>query len=147
MRFAFAAKQHPTQAGLALVVWAVASAASRHRRVSRRAPWNGGIVRLRPDLTYTATTFSSPVRVLFHAVFNPQVARKEERQGAFLTARTHDEVHIDIVDRLVFRPGTEVAQRIARWLALMHHGKVTVYAAYVLVALVVVMLAAVASLS
>ena len=130
-----------------LVVWAVASAVRRRRRVSRRAPWNGGILRLQPEMTYTATTFSSPVRVLFHAIFNPQVARKEERQGAFLTARTHNEVHIDIVDRLFFRPGTEVAQGIARWLARMHHGKVTVYAAYVLVALVVVTLAAVASLS
>ena len=129
-----------------LVVWAVACAVRRRRRVSRRAPWNGGIVRLQPEMTYTATTFSSPVRVLFHAVFDPEVAREEQRQGAFLTARTHDEVRIHVVDRLFFRPGTEVAQGIARWLARMHHGKVTVYAAYVLVALIVVMLAAVASL-
>ncbi|MEO8993795.1 MAG: proton-conducting transporter membrane subunit [Rhodanobacter sp.] len=129
-----------------LVVWAVASGVRRRRRLSRRAPWNGGIVRLLPEMTYTATTFSSPVRVLFHAVFDPEVAREEERQGAFLTARTHHEVRVHVVDRLFFRPGTEAFQAIARWLARMHHGKITGYAAYVLGALVVVMLAAVASL-
>ena len=130
-----------------LVVWAVAHGVRRRRRISWRSPWNGGIVRLRPEMTYTATTFSSPVRVLFHAVFNPEVAREEERQGAFLTARTHHEIHIHVVDRLLIHPGTAVTQATARLLARMHHGKVTVYAAYVLGTLVVVMLAAAATLA
>ena len=130
-----------------LMVWAVATGVRRHRKVSRRAPWNGGIVKLRPEMTYTATTFSSPVRVLFDSVFNPTVAREEERQGAFLTARTHQEVRVDVVDRLLFRPATKAAQTTARRLARMHHGKVTTYAAYVLIALVVVLLAVAVTLS
>ena len=39
-------------------------------------------------MSYTATTFAAPVRVLFDALFDPDVAREEQRQGAFLTA--HD---------------------------------------------------------
>ena len=125
---------------LLLVVWVVAHGLRRHRRVTRRAPWNGGIVRLRPEMTYTATAYSAPVRVLFHAVFDPEVARGEQRQGAFLTAHTHHEVRVNVVDRVVIRPAVEAAQRIANHLAELHHGKVTAYAAYVLAALVAVVL-------
>ena len=124
-----------------LIVWAVTRGVRRHRRVSRRVPWNGGIVRLRPEMTYTATAFSAPVRVLFQAVFDPVVAREEERQGAFVTAHAHLETRINVVDRLFIRPAVEAAQRVAGRLAELHHGKVTAYAAYMLATLVVVLLA------
>jgi hydrogenase-4 component B len=123
-----------------LVVWAAARGVRSRRRIARRVPWNGGIVRLRPEMTYTATVFSAPVRVLFHAVFSPEVAREEQRQGAFLTARTHHEVRVHVVDRLFIHPAVQASQRIASRLAELHHGKVTTYAAYLLVAMVVVML-------
>lgn len=123
-----------------LVVWLVAHGVRRHRQVAQRLPWNGGIVRLRPEMTYTATTFSAPVRVLFHAVFDPEVAREEQRQGAFVTAHAHHEVRVHVVDRLFIHPAVETAQRIAARLAELHHGKVTTYAAYVLAALLVVVL-------
>jgi hydrogenase-4 component B len=87
------------------------------------------------------------VRVLFHAVFDPTVARTEERQGAFLTARAHHEVRTHIVDRLVVGPLRTAAWAAAQLLARMHHGKITGYAIYVLGTLVVVMLAAAAALS
>jgi hydrogenase-4 component B len=125
---------------LLLVVWLVAHGVRRHRGIARRIPWNGGIERLRPEMTYTATVFSAPVRVLFHAVFSPEVAREEQRQGAFLTARTHREVRIHVVDRLFIHPAVEAAQRIASRLAELHHGMVTTYTAYVLAALTVVVL-------
>ncbi|MGH9479255.1 MAG: proton-conducting transporter membrane subunit [Terriglobales bacterium] len=124
-----------------LVVWIVARGVRRHRRVSRRPPWNGGIVQLRPEMTYTATVFAAPVRVLFHAVFDPQIARQEERQGAFLTARAQREVRVQVVDRLFIRPVMDAARRVATRLAELHQGKVTTYAAYVLAALAIVMLA------
>ena len=130
-----------------LVVWVVARGVRRHRRISRGLPWNGGIVRLRPEMAYTATVFSAPVRVLFDAVFDPQVARQEERQGAFLTARVHHEVRVHLVDRLLVGPLLAAAWATAGFLARMHHGKISGYAIYVLGALVVVVLAAAATLS
>jgi hydrogenase-4 component B len=125
---------------LLLVIWLVAHGVRRRRAVARRVPWNGGIVRLRPEMTYTATVFSAPVRVLFHAVFSPEIAREEQRQGAFLTARTHREVRVHIVDRLFIHPAVAAVQRTADRLAELHHGKVTAYAAYVLAALAIVVL-------
>ncbi|WHZ11350.1 MAG: Hydrogenase-4 component B [Burkholderiaceae bacterium] len=132
---------------LLLLVWLFARGLRRHRRVVRRVPWDAGLARIRPEMTYTATAFAAPVRVLFHAVFDPEVAREEERQGAFLTAMSHREVRVHLVDRLLVNPLAAALQANARLVARMHHGKVTIYATYVLVSLVVVMLAAAATLS
>jgi hydrogenase-4 component B len=131
---------------LLLVIW-LASRRTRHRRTSLRIPWNAGLPRVRPEMTYTATTFSAPARVLFDAVFNPEVAREEQRQGAFVTARRHQEVRVHLLDRLLVAPLAIAFPATARFLARIHHGKVTLYATYVLAAFVVVMLAAAASLS
>lgn len=130
-----------------VVVWLLAWGVRRRRRIMRRLPWNGGIVRLRPEMTYTATTFAAPVRVLFHAVFRPVVAREEQRQGAFVTASTHREVRVHVIDRLFVDPLLIAVRATAEFLARMHHGKVTGYATYVLGSLIVVVLAAAVALA
>lgn len=124
-----------------LVVWLLARVFRRRRtQVERRPPWNGGIPRLRPEMAYTATTFSAPVRVLFDAVFEPEIAREEQRQGTFLTARRRHEVRMQLIDRVLVRPLNDAAQRLAKLLARLHQGKITSYAGYVLASLIVVML-------
>jgi hydrogenase-4 component B len=131
---------------LLLVVWAVARWLRRPRSVVRRVPWDGGLPRLHPEMAYTATAFAAPVRVLFHAVFSPEVARQEEHQGAFLTARRHRELRVHVVERLFVHPLIAATRATARFFARMHHGKVTIYATYVLGVLVVVLLAATVAL-
>jgi hypothetical protein len=43
-----------------------------HRRALRRGPvWDGGLRWLWPAITYTATGFSNPVRVIFEAILQP----------------------------------------------------------------------------
>ncbi|MGH8318861.1 MAG: proton-conducting transporter membrane subunit [Steroidobacteraceae bacterium] len=129
-----------------LILWVLVRVLRRRRQVVRRAPWNAGIPSLRPEMTYTPTTFAAPVRVLFDAVLNPEVAREEERQGAFVTAREHRVVHVHLFGRLLLDPLVSGMQGWARLLARMHHGRVTAYASYVLASLVVVMLAAATTL-
>lgn len=130
-----------------LVVWALARGLRRRRRVVRRAPWNGGIPRLRPEMAYTPITFSAPVRVMFHSIFNPEVSRQEQHQGASLTSRRQEELRVHILDRLLVNPLKAAIEATARRLARIHHGKVTGYAAYVLGTLVIVLLAAAIALS
>ncbi len=126
-----------------LVVWLLTRVLRRrHRQVVQRIPWNGGIPRIRGEMVYTPTTFAAPVRVLFDGIFSPDVARREQRQGAFLTAREHEVVHVHVFDRLLVSPLMAGMQVTAALLAHMHRGKVTVYAAYVLASFVAVMLAA-----
>lgn len=123
-----------------LVVWTLAYALRRRRQVTRRVPWNGGIPLLRPEMAYTATAFSAPVRVLFNSIFDPEIASEERRQGASLTTWRRHEVRMQLIDRVLICPLGGAAQRLAVLLARLHQGKVTAYAGYVLASLVVVML-------
>ncbi len=108
------------------------------RAVTRRTCWDGGVRRLLPEMTYTATGFSNPVRVIFDTIFRPSAKDTNETVAEhFRTSirRTYREIHI--VDRLVLGPFTSTMRRAAQSLAVMHHGKINAYTTYVLLALLV----------
>jgi len=117
-----------------LLAWFVATRLTRQRATVRRELWAGGIPRLFPEMTYTATGFSNPVRVVFQAVFRPNITEDTRQTVAvhFRTAirRRRDETHV--VDRLFLRPVGEAMSGVARFLAGMHHGRLNAYVAYVL---------------
>jgi len=122
---------------LGLTVLFVWFFATRHRRVERRARWDGGVRKLLPEMTYTATGFAQPVRVIFEAILRPNVADKHENiaehfQIAIL--RNREEVHL--MDRLMLHPMFGAAQWIASTLARMHHGRINAYAGYALLTLI-----------
>lgn len=113
--------------------------AARRRRVTRAAEWDGGIRHLTAGMTYTASAFAQPVRVIFNAVLRPTMAedRHTAAGGHFRLSieRRRKEVHI--VDRLILRPAGAAADWLAARLARMHDGRVNQYALYILVAFVV----------
>jgi hydrogenase-4 component B len=119
---------------LLLLAWFVVSRLTRRRAVTRRALWAGGIPRLLPQMTYTATGFSNPVRVVFQAIFQPNITEDTRQTVAvhFRTAihRQREETHV--VDRLFLRPVGVAMQWIAGFLAGMHHGRLNAYVTYVL---------------
>jgi hydrogenase-4 component B len=110
---------------------------ARTHRVARRERWDGGVRRLLPEMTYTATGFSNPVRVIFDAIFRPTAVEDTGETVAehFRLAihREHQAAHI--VDRVVLRPATRMALKLARGMAAMHHGHINAYIAYVLLSL------------
>jgi hydrogenase-4 component B len=125
---------------LVLVVWALARLLGWRRRAGRRSLWDAGLVRLRPEMTYTATAFAAPVRVLFDRLLRPVVAEDTERHGAFVTGVRRRATLVHVVDRLTLRPLIDVSWWVAAHLARMHHGRVTLYAGYVLATLVIALL-------
>ena len=125
---------------LLLLTWLFAHGLRRHRRVARRVVWDAGLTHLRPEMTYTATTFASPVRVLFRSIFSPDVARQDQLQGASVTASRRRERNVNLVDRLFIHPVAASSRSVARVLAEAHHGPVTAYATYVLVTLLALLL-------
>ncbi|CAM5779527.1 proton-conducting transporter membrane subunit [Castellaniella caeni] len=131
---------------LLFLTWLLARKLRDHHRITRRTVWDAGLVRLQPEMTYTATAFAAPVRVIFDKILRPVVAEHVERQGAFITARHREDDLVHIVDRLTLRPLTRAGTWVATQLARMHHGPVTLYAGYILVVLTAVLLAAAASL-
>lgn len=125
---------------LVLVVW-TASRFLRRRRTFRRPLWDAGLTRLRPEMTYTATAFAAPVRVLFDRLLRPTVAEHAEHHGAFLTGLRRRTVLVHIVDRWTLNPLIDGAKALAAKLARMHEGRVTLYAAYIVATLVAALLA------
>ncbi|HED13901.1 MAG TPA: hypothetical protein ENI62_09665 [Gammaproteobacteria bacterium] len=116
------------------VVWLVVV---RRRKTVRRPRWDGGVRHLMPEMTYTATGFAQPVRVVFEAILRPQIVdRRETIAKYFRVAIQQERKEIHLVDRLVLHPLAVTAQWIASSLARMHHGQINAYAGYALLVLV-----------
>ena len=124
------------------ITWIVVTLATRKQRVARNELWAGGIPHLLPEMSYTATGFSNPVRVVFQAIFRPNIVEDTRQTVAvhFRTAilRRREETHL--VDRLFFHPIGDAISWVARVLAGMHHGKLNAYVAYTLVFFLLVLL-------
>jgi hydrogenase-4 component B len=116
-------------------------AARRTSRV-RKPVWAGGLRPLLPDLTYTATGFSNPVRVTFNAIFHPTEVEDTSDTVAqhfrMAIRKSIEEVHV--LDRLFYRPIQLGAEKVAAGLAKTHHGRLNAYVAYVLLSLLAVLL-------
>ncbi|HTV55025.1 MAG TPA: proton-conducting transporter membrane subunit, partial [Terriglobia bacterium] len=114
----------------------------RQAKAVRKPAWAGGVSSLLPELTYTATGFSNPVRVTFIAIFHPQVSeqRLEIVAGRFRKSITRVIEEVHIFDRLIFQPVVDRVSHIAQTLSRMHHGRLNAYSAYILGTLLVVLL-------
>lgn len=125
----------------AVLVWFFAA---RKHRVERRLGWDGGIRSLTPEMTYTATGFAQPVRVIFNAVLRPVTGENgtETIAGHFRMAIRRESKEVHVADRLVLRPFSRCALWISRMLARMHNGRVNAYAAYALLVLILFLLIA-----
>ena len=127
---------------LLLLTWVVVRLwLTRSRRVARAERWDGGLRRLLPEMTYTATGFSNPVRVIFDAIFRPTTVEDTRETVAehFRNAIRRETERVHLVDRLVFRPVRTTTLRFARLLAAMHHGKINAYVTYAFLALLIVL--------
>ncbi len=115
---------------------------TRRRTLVRAPAWNGGLPRLMPEMTYTATGFSNLVRVIFEAVLRPSTVddRRETIAEHFRIAIKNGRKEVHIVDRLFFQPIAKGIQWTATLLGRMHNGSVNVYAAYVLISLFIVLM-------
>lgn len=126
---------------LLLVAWFLVKLFTRRRSLARSEIWSGGMPRLLPEMTYTATGFSNPVRVVFQAIFRPNIVEDTRETVAvhFRTAirRRREETHL--LERLLLRPVRAGVTSLARLLAGMHHGRLNAYVAYVVTFLILIL--------
>jgi hydrogenase-4 component B len=113
---------------------------TRTRRLTRLERWDGGVRRLLPEMTYTATGFSNPVRVIFDAIFSPTTIEDTRETVAkhFRIAIRREKERVHLVDRLVLEPVRSATLWFAHGLAAMHHGRINAYVTYAFVALLIV---------
>ena len=109
------------------------------RRVARQRCWDGGVRRLLPEMTYTATGFSNPVRVIFEAILQPGavVDTRETVAEHFRTAIRRRREEVYIFERYVAAPLRYGALKVASRLAAMHHGRINDYAGYGLLTFII----------
>ncbi|MGC2075522.1 MAG: proton-conducting transporter membrane subunit [Xanthobacteraceae bacterium] len=119
---------------------------TRYRRVTRGVAWDGGLRHLSPALTYTATGFSNPVRVIFAALLTPSASEDSTEAVAthFRTAIRREYTEVHIIDRFVLHPPIHALSVIASFARRMHVGHVNAYAAYVLLAILLVLIVGIA---
>lgn len=128
--------------GLVVATFVAFRLLARRQRVLQASVWDGGLRQLLPGLTYTATGFSNPVRVIFHAVLRPTMVEDSTEAVArhFRTAIRRNHQDVPIIDRLVLRPPVSALQGLAAVVRRMHVGHVNAYAGYVLLTLLVVLM-------
>jgi hydrogenase-4 component B len=126
---------------LVLAAWIIVTRWTRQRSLTKRELWAGGIPVLLPEMSYTATGFSNPVRVIFQAVFRPNIIEDtRETVGVhFRTAIRHRRDDTYLIDRLFLHPAGDAVMWIARALATMHHGRLNAYVGYFLGFLVLIL--------
>jgi hydrogenase-4 component B len=130
-------------AGLLVITFLVVRwVLTKRRSVAKRVCWDGGIPRLLPEMIYTATGFSNPVRVIFQAIFRPTIVvdTRETVAEHFRTAIHREREEIHIVERLVLQPLRRAAFYLASRLATMHRGRLNAYITYSLLGLLLILL-------
>ncbi|NNM88069.1 MAG: hypothetical protein HKL95_06085 [Phycisphaerae bacterium] len=128
--------------GIMLIVYLLVRLTTRRRTVSISEPWAAGLRRLWPDMSYSATGFSNPVRIIFKSIFGP--AQREDSQiavaGHFRTAIRRPPRDTYIVDRIFLRPLVGGVKVLAGLMARLHRpAVVNAYAAWVFIVLLFVL--------
>ncbi len=113
------------------------------RRDSRESPvWAGAVAERSPTMQYTATGFTNPLRSIFGGVYR---ARREieadYHQAPYFTKGIHYRHRVvEPVERYLYRPTVTGARVVARWLASVQGGSLSVYLLYLFVVFVIVLL-------
>jgi hydrogenase-4 component B len=128
-------------AGIIAVIFIAFNLLTRYRGIVRGAAWDGGLRNLTPAVTYTATGFSNPVRVIFAALLHPAASEESTEAVAvhFRTAIRREYTEVHVIDRFVLQPPINILRSLAALVRRMQVGHVNAYAAYVLIALLFVL--------
>ncbi len=114
---------------------------SRKQKTHLVDVWDGGIKTLFPEMTYTASGFAQPIRVVFDAIFRPTVLEDRRNVSGLFQAKIKKEIiHTHLVDKFILYPIIYIPRWCSRKLARMHNGELSAYTAYVFVVLLAGML-------
>jgi hydrogenase-4 component B len=122
-----------------LALWLIFA---RKARTRRGPTWACGQPGLTPQMEYTATGFSKPVRMIFKALFRPRRdVQREYDFSPYFATNIRFESHIEevFVERL-YRPLRILILRISRRVRALQAGSIHAYLAYIFVTLLLLLL-------
>jgi hydrogenase-4 component B len=110
---------------------------------TRRAPtWACGQPGLTPQMEYTATGFSKPIRMIFKALFRPRREVQREYDFSPYFAKTiRFESHIEeVFERRLYRPARILILRASRRLRALQAGSIHAYLLYIFITLLLLLI-------
>ncbi|MCU0784469.1 MAG: hydrogenase 4 subunit B [Verrucomicrobia bacterium] len=113
------------------------------RAMTRISPtWDCGLRGLTPQMEYTATGFSKPIRMIFKALFRPR--REVQREYDFSPYHAKSirfESHVEeIFQTRIYRPLNRLVLRLSRRLRALQAGSLQAYLIYIFITLLLLLL-------
>jgi len=122
-----------------LVLWALFA---RKSRVRVAPTWDCGLRGLTPQMEYTATGFSKPLRMVFKALFRPRrEVQREYDFSPYFATNLQFESHVEeLFQTRIYRPLRWLVLRGSRRLRTLQAGSLTAYLIYIFVTLLALLL-------
>lgn len=113
------------------------------RAKTRRGPtWDCGQRGLTPQMEYTATGFSKPIRMIFKALFRPRrEVQREYDFSAYFTTSMRFESHVEeVFQTRIYRPLNRLVLRVSRRLRALQAGSIQAYLIYIFITLLLLLI-------
>ena len=117
-------------------------ALARKTKTRRGPTWDCGQRGLTPQMEYTATGFSKPVRMIFKALFRPRRDTQREYDfSPYFATNVRFESHIEevFVQRL-YRPLRILIVRVSRRIRALQAGSIHAYLLYIFITLLLLLI-------
>jgi hydrogenase-4 component B len=104
--------------------------------------WDCGLDRLTPNMEYTATAYSKPLRMIFRAIYRPR--RRIQADFAvsrYFTKSIRFESHIESTfEKWLYHPVNRIILRLSRRIRLLQAGSLPAYLFYIFATLLILLL-------
>jgi len=122
-----------------LVLWVFFG---RRTQVRVGPTWDCGLKGLTPQMEYTATGFSKPIRMIFKALFRPRrEVQREYDYSPYFAKTLRFESHIEeaFVTR-IYRPLNRTILRFSRRMRALQAGSIQAYLIYIFITLLLLLM-------
>jgi hydrogenase-4 component B len=115
---------------------------ARASKVRRGPTWDCGLRGLTPNMEYTATGFSKPLRMIFKALLRPRrEVQREYDFSPYFATNVRFETHVEeIFETRIYRPVNRWVLRASRRMRALQAGSIQAYLIYIFVTLILLLL-------
>ncbi len=115
---------------------------ARHSKTRRGPTWDCGQRGLTPQMEYTATGFSKPIRMIFKALFQPRRdVQREYDFSPYFAKKLRFESHVEeVFVQRMYRPLRILILRVSRRIRALQAGSIHAYLLYIFITLLLLLL-------
>ncbi|HMC26453.1 MAG TPA: hydrogenase 4 subunit B [Verrucomicrobiae bacterium] len=115
---------------------------AQHARTRIGPTWDCGLKGLTPQMEYTATGFSKPIRMIFKALFRPrrEVQREYDFSPYFAKSIRFDSQVEEVFEQRIYRPARIWILRASRRMRALQAGSIQAYLIYIFITLLLLLM-------